>query len=1486
MKRAVVWFAVMLCVLSGAAYADSHTAYSNLLTIDNRANDMPAACNTRSPQGIHFIPGMPGTLTFQTDITWNGSPGTVYFTINGAKSQATVTDLGGGNASAALTISAPSVVGTCSEVTVEVTNAEGKKTIVNGGLHFHPMPGSIIPWYRDNIPWNLSGFALTFGDSRSVFVGPLNLGDILKLKVEGGLDRKLTFDMLAGTFKGSHGGFSRLSLEVANLLPIDVYAEGSARRAGDIAVSYAGCGSPTVTRSWEESWQAKVGMGAPVVVIVEPIFPPAAPPINFLLNTPVVCRVVGALKLKAFFLFGGGMSGVYDPALDGPCYLGSKSVSQSWTAGLEGQAVLEWKDIAEVGVYVGGNGTPKWRTCPDQEFESVTLRGYWGVFASAFLFKYKAEVGCELSFDSGGEMKTNASQMDVSKQPTGNWQPIGDCNLQYGEMNRVAAAGARRTTNSASAAQSGGSTEEVIIENVTKLSGPCVMADSQGSRMLFPLHDPNKPWYAATDIADLHGPGGTNWTMDRVTDDQAAEFSPQAAVPNAGFTLAAWTRVSGDVSQAAGPEQIAPHLDIVVAKLDTQSGQWSAPEQLTSNSLVDRDPVPVVFGSAEGVLWIQNEADAVPGNATNGDRLMYSGWSGSAWSSPQTLWSGQKGLISVAYVADGSGQGHAVFAVDEDGDLETRTDRELYQVATSGSVWGSAIRVTNDAVEDSLPTLVAPNGTPICVWNAGGTLSHSRLDSWNPEAVYSEYTISNEAASLDGVTMPGGAAIAYAVQLSTGVDIVASFYDASLDSWSLPRQLTNDADVETALSLGCDSTQLVIGYLKNRTVRAPVDVVIDGKIQHLQDIPQPSQTDLCVLRHTLGSDLAAGAITVNPVNPIPGTAATITATVENRGDVPESNIDVAFFDGDPINGGIQIGSTQNITGPLVAGTSADVSVSWNVPVDSNPHRLYVVVDQDLSVDDRDRANNTASTLCVLPDLIVETGWSTGVTANAVAITAKIVNQGVLAAGAFEVGWHVGSPDGPEIGRSPVESLAAGANTEVTYVWLLSQPATVEFIQICAVADCANTVTEADESNNDGYQSVKAPSYDAPTSLTIGAAKNAQDQAPVALDAKIVTAVLPGCLYIEEPDRFSGVKVVTSASYTVGDAVTVTGRVDASGDEVAINADSVTPATASGTIKPLGLVNRLLGGGAHGRQAAIKGGTGLNNIGLLVRIWGKVTQVGSDYLYVDDGSAIKDGTLTGSTENVGVRVVCDPTGYVEGEYLMLTGISSCFKNASDQMQRRVLVRQASDIQSNSTLPLSIPRVSDAKSVPQGSTVSMTGKKVASAFGGFFYVEELDRSSGMKIVSDTVVNPGDLTWITGQIGTFNGERLITATMVTSQPDLLLLGPLGMCNPALGGSMFGLQPGVAGGFGLTNVGLLIRAWGRVTQVGSGYLYIDDGAGLKDGSSTSGVLNQGVRVICDPAGFASNDYVVVTGASSCYPAGFGYGRQIYAIEVRCVAQ
>ncbi|MBN1508404.1 MAG: carboxypeptidase regulatory-like domain-containing protein [Sedimentisphaerales bacterium] len=1037
----------------------------------------PVAFDFSSPGGKHFVEGLPGDLSFSVMVAWNGSPGLVRFDAAGTWHTATVTDLGADKALASLSIPAPATIPECSELEVEVSNGEGKRVTVNTGVYLYPSPSNVSAWLMnaaDILPWEASAetksFSFKMEQSHALWDISTSSGKVSSEAVLG-YELQLTFDPWAGKLSGLTGGFGRTKLKM-DTSSVELLGEGRIDLTGNLAITFAGSNPPTVIPSWRLSYAGKAGVGAPVVNAISIVFPPAAPAIETLKKTPVVGDLVKSLKVRLYLIVGGALIGEYDPDdLPAECWFGTTSVSGSITLGLEGQVVVafkRWGWKLEAGVYAGGTGTPELQICPEWEFEGVTLRAYVGVFVSSWSYRFSREVAMTVVLGDGGQQKIMALSALPGSDLEGGWQPIGDSCLRWGEMNVLAGEGGSGGRFHALSVQGEIPQETRLVENVVPTASPVLLSGPSERLILFCLHDPNKPWYAATDIGTLRQMDDQPWELDRITDDQAAEFGPSVVAADSGTSLAAWERVSGDISDTNEPGQIAPHMEIATASFDRNTGTWSTPEQLTSNAVADHQPVPITLGMTRGILWIANEGSAAIGDANSGDRLMFAKWSGGGWDEPQTLWSARKGIMDFAFLADSFHEGHLVLTVDEDGDPNTTTDCELYLLWTAEGAWQTAIQLTGDFVEDAMPTLVAPNGVPMCVWSADGTLVYSELYDWNPRPVYSEYTLANEAPSLDGVTMPGGAAIAYTVQGPDGMDIVASFYDADLDCWSLPRQLTADEHAETALSLTCDGGELVIAYLKTQTLRTDMEVEIEGQMHRLENIPQPGRTDLYVLRHTLADDLAvvSESMVVEPANPVPGTAATILAAIENRGDLPLQDVEVVFYDGDPSNGGVAIGDRQVISGTLIAGGKENVSVSWNVPLNQSSHEIFVAVDPCLVVEDRDRSNNELLVRTVLPDLAIETCWSTEVSSTTMALTARVVNTGVVPASAFDVSWRLGAADGEEIGTSTIESLIADGAHEVTFIWDTDgRLGPGQQAQVFAVADSTGSVPEFDDTNN-------------------------------------------------------------------------------------------------------------------------------------------------------------------------------------------------------------------------------------------------------------------------------------------------------------------------------------------------------------------------------------------------------------------------------------
>ena len=192
------------------------------------------------------------------------------------------------------------------------------------------------------------------------------------------------------------------------------------------------------------------------------------------------------------------------------------------------------------------------------------------------------------------------------------------------------------------------------------------------------------------------------------------------------------------------------------------------------------------------------------------------------------------------------------------------------------------------------------------------------------------------------------------------------------------------------------------------------------------------------------------------------------------------------------------------------------------------------------------------------------------------------------------------------------------------------------------------------------------------------------------------------------------------------------------------------------------------------------------------------------------------------------------------------------------------------------PTVAPTINAAKLLGDGTFVSVAGKIATSGrnpitgitdrFSGFFYLEEADRHSGIRISCPswpiTDLLRGSVINVIGTMGTTGaGERQIVAPIVIITSTTTPPPPLGMNNRAVGGAAFGSPPlgqsGVIGGTGLNNIGLLIKTWGEVTykEPSGAYILITDGAGAPVRIDTAGL-----------ASVPSEGYVSVIGISSLY--------------------
>jgi len=183
------------------------------------------------------------------------------------------------------------------------------------------------------------------------------------------------------------------------------------------------------------------------------------------------------------------------------------------------------------------------------------------------------------------------------------------------------------------------------------------------------------------------------------------------------------------------------------------------------------------------------------------------------------------------------------------------------------------------------------------------------------------------------------------------------------------------------------------------------------------------------------------------------------------------------------------------------------------------------------------------------------------------------------------------------------------------------------------------------------------------------------------DKPVVVTVSPGMFtdrfYVEQPDRSSGIAVSfgegLGMSLIPGNRVWILGTLNTVDGERVIQYAAPTFVFQSDPLGALFVNNSWLGGSdLNLLTKGIENAAGLNNLGLLVKTCGRVGKIDSagTYFYINDGSNLSDGTKTDGEDNIGVRAAGDGRSYTSGQFVTVTGISSCFIDGGGKSRRLI------------------------------------------------------------------------------------------------------------------------------------------------------------------------------------------------------------------------
>jgi hypothetical protein len=159
----------------------------------------------------------------------------------------------------------------------------------------------------------------------------------------------------------------------------------------------------------------------------------------------------------------------------------------------------------------------------------------------------------------------------------------------------------------------------------------------------------------------------------------------------------------------------------------------------------------------------------------------------------------------------------------------------------------------------------------------------------------------------------------------------------------------------------------------------------------------------------------------------------------------------------------------------------------------------------------------------------------------------------------------------------------------------------------------------------------------------------------------------------------------------------------------------------------------------------------------------------------------------------------------------------------------------------------------KTLPDGATVALGGKLLYFKSGLWGYIEELDRTSAIRIEGTITASQGDVVCLAGIMRTSaTGERFIELTDILTTGNASIK-PIGVTNKSLADRLVD--------------GLYVRVWGQVKEVSlAGHWYV-----ITDGSAPEGIK---ILTAVEPS-VSVGDYVLLTGA-----AGWDGRRVVYQLD------
>ncbi|MFX1315028.1 MAG: CARDB domain-containing protein [Promethearchaeota archaeon] len=550
--------------------------------------------------------------------------------------------------------------------------------------------------------------------------------------------------------------------------------------------------------------------------------------------------------------------------------------------------------------------------------------------------------------------------------------------------------------------------------------------------------------------------------------DKCVDFDPSLTYDSSGNVIAVWSRIPCGANSYSleDPYTILKNQEIVFSIWDGST--WSTPDLITNDTIADgRAVVTAGPDSTTLAVWVGDLDGYI--NTTNDINLYYSVWDGTNWSPRILLTNNAFADYDVSLAHNSEGEIIACWIRDQDGDSATFDDRELRYSKWDGIEWSPSNLVTNLNERKESPSVIFDiNDNALITW-VGGNENISRLyfanmsktiGSWSdPEVVYEdEFFIFHPIINVDENNM---AVIIWRGFESDKLEQLYYFNNNETETY-----FDGEICYATKDLTRYDSIWSEVKYLTsdNKTDWMASACIIRGHSNDLLLVWQKEEIVLNIV-HEIKPDLSISNsdITFSNQYPKEGDLVDITATVHNIGDVKTKDIHVYFYNGDPNNGGILIGT--KFIESLNYDTQIDVTIQW--VAESGINNIFVKVDAEESISELKEDNNIAfNVIKILPDLSIVTTDISFSNPNpqegeTITIYATIYNVGGTLAENVHVNFF---SNNVLIGSIVIPVLDWNDYTTVSIDWMV----TAGFSNISIIVDPENQIVEWYEDNNDAF----------------------------------------------------------------------------------------------------------------------------------------------------------------------------------------------------------------------------------------------------------------------------------------------------------------------------------------------------------------------------------------------------------------------------------